>query len=112
MRKQRKLAGLTLGGLAKAVGVSTSYISDLEHGRRAPLKTEQILRIARALDCDPEGLLVAAAAARGEVTVSSKDSQRMNLAIGFARALDHMSPEQVEAMRKIIAESAKGEGDK
>lgn len=34
LQRQRNRAGLTLREVAKAMGISVSYLSDLEHGRK------------------------------------------------------------------------------
>lgn len=44
-------AGLSQGELAEAIGVSPSYISDIERGDRSDIKTSTVRRIANALGC-------------------------------------------------------------
>lgn len=70
LRAMRERAGCSVTGLARHLGVSVPYLSDVEHGRRAPLRDE-LLRQACALlggDIDDLGLLVwAAAQDRGHV---------------------------------------------
>lgn len=45
-------AGLSQGELAQAIGVSPSYISDIERGDRSDIKTSTVRRIANALGCE------------------------------------------------------------
>jgi len=55
--RQRRLArGTTLEALAHDVGLSYSYVGELERGRRNPT-LKVIEQIARALDMDPLILL-------------------------------------------------------
>lgn len=49
VRFLREKRGLTLRALAKAVGVSAPFLSDLEHNRR---RTDQIDKFARVLRVD------------------------------------------------------------
>ncbi len=59
IRSLRKERGVKSGDLAKAVGVSSSYISRIENENRR-LSTPIILRIAEALSVDPSVLMDAA----------------------------------------------------
>jgi transcriptional regulator with XRE-family HTH domain len=47
----RAQRGLTLRQVAKAIGVSQSFVSNIEHGR-APLPAKYVLAISRLLNLD------------------------------------------------------------
>lgn len=51
----RNEKGITLRGLATAVGVSAPFLSDVEHGRRRPSE-ERLTAIAKALGTSPQDL--------------------------------------------------------
>jgi len=53
-------AGKSLGDLARHLGVSIVYISDVERSRRSPLSNLKILLVSEYLRTDPSELLTAA----------------------------------------------------
>jgi transcriptional regulator with XRE-family HTH domain len=57
VRERRKARGVTLEAFADAVGLSYSYLGELERGRANPT-LKVIERIAGALEADPLALLV------------------------------------------------------
>ncbi|RBO54676.1 hypothetical protein DSD19_04685 [Rhodovulum sp. BSW8] len=56
IREAREAAGITQGELASKLGISRSYLTQLELGRRK-LTSERQLDIARALDVDAASLV-------------------------------------------------------
>lgn len=56
LRKLRKDNGLTLKELSKQAGLSISFISDIENGRRNP-RLENLDKLAKALKVDVSVLL-------------------------------------------------------
>lgn len=54
LKTARKIARLTQEDLALQAGVDVSVISRLEKGGRSGCRYETAVRIARALNCDPE----------------------------------------------------------
>ena len=56
IRARRQALGLTLAVVAPRAGVSVSYLSDVERGRRLP-SLDALDRIARALSCVATDLL-------------------------------------------------------
>lgn len=55
IRARRQALGLTQAGLARAAGISPSYLNLIEHGRRS-IGGALVVRIARALETDTEEL--------------------------------------------------------
>ena len=53
IRLLREKQGITLRALARTVGVSAPFLSDVEHDRRSPTMLDEI---AAALNADPEEL--------------------------------------------------------
>lgn len=105
LRKERKKAGKTLGEAAKVAGVAISYLSDVELGRRNPLKTQQILKIAELFECDAERLVLAAAKERGGVTISTANTQLNGIAASLARTGDRLGPTRLAEIQRIISEA-------
>lgn len=56
VRERRKAKGVTLEAFAHDVGLSYSYVGELERGRRNPT-LKVVERIATALEVDPLKLL-------------------------------------------------------
>src|SRR5579864_4704654 len=61
VRKRRRALGLTAKALAKAAGVSTSYISQVERGHQKDPSLPALRRLAEALSMDLHALLGAPA---------------------------------------------------
>jgi transcriptional regulator with XRE-family HTH domain len=57
LKKYRKIAGLTQEQLARKSGVHATIISRLERGIRPSASYASIVRLARALNLEPEELL-------------------------------------------------------
>ena len=56
LKKFRKIAGLTQEQLARKSGVDATLISRIERGRRRRLSYDNMVRLARALNLEPEEL--------------------------------------------------------
>jgi transcriptional regulator with XRE-family HTH domain len=85
LRAQRVQAGRSLGDLARHLGLSAMYISDIERGRRGPLDNFQTAEAAKFLGIDPGRLLKSAARQRGEVTVKTESDAALDLLTSLAR---------------------------
>lgn len=57
LKKIRVEAGMSMNALARAVGVSTTYICTLEGGRSVPASKATILKICEATGSNPEVLI-------------------------------------------------------
>jgi len=57
LKKYRRIAGLTQEQLAQKSGVDATIISRLERGERQKASYENIVRLARALNLEPEELV-------------------------------------------------------
>lgn len=58
IRRRRKELGLTAKALARAAGLSASYLSQLEHGKHAQPSLDVLGALARALETTLDELLV------------------------------------------------------
>src|SRR5262249_31327640 len=92
LRDARRKADKTLGQVARAIGVSIVYLSDVERGNRSPLSEEKIIRAAIFMDMtDPSELLRAAIRERGIVQYDLKQARPLEahvvgeLVTGLAR---------------------------
>ena len=64
LKKYRRIAGLTQEELARKSGVDATLISRFERGQRRRLSYDSIIRLARALNLEPEELVPVAAKGR------------------------------------------------
>lgn len=65
LKKYRKVARLTQEQLARKAGVDVTLISKLESGQRLRASYPSIVRLARALNLEPEELLPVPAKVKG-----------------------------------------------
>lgn len=98
LRRVRKEAGKTLADVADILGVSISYVSDVERGRRDPWASERIHQLARGLGVDPAPLLQAAATSRGAFQLAAKGVSPKAHAVGLSlmRRWTELSDEQLQ----------------
>ena len=73
IREARSEKGISLTELAKQLGVTKVYVSDVERGRRAPFNLMRIRQVSEILGCDPFDLYVLAVRSRGHVTLPTAD---------------------------------------
>lgn len=89
LRKLREGAKVSLGQLARTLGVTTPYLSDVELGRRGPLTKERIDQAAGVLKLDNgmrRELEQAAAESRGYFELDATSSSAVKLQLGAALA--------------------------
>lgn len=73
LRKVRVDAQRSLGEVARHLGVSVVYLSDVERGRRGPLSLQKIIDAASFLGVRPLPLLKSAAQHRGSFDLDVTD---------------------------------------
>jgi transcriptional regulator with XRE-family HTH domain len=111
LRQLRREANKTLGDVARVLGVSTVYLSDIERGNRKPFARERILRIAEFLDKDPSDLLEAADQERGVIEYDINNARPLEakvvggLVTGLARG--GISDDQLNKIQDILKEQDK-----
>lgn len=67
LRKERLAAQRTLREVAAWLGLSVPYLSDVEKGRRLPLRVEHVRKLAPFLGIEPDALVMAASVERSLV---------------------------------------------
>jgi transcriptional regulator with XRE-family HTH domain len=65
LRELRRAKNKTLGDVARMLGVSVVYLSDVERGHRKPFNRDRILKVATFLGADSTDLFQAADRERG-----------------------------------------------
>ena len=109
LRRQRTAAGKTMGDLARHLGVSVTYVSDVERGYRAPLTRANIIKTADFLGIGPSPLLIAAAERQGAFALDADVGPRAR-AVGAAlmRSWSGLSDQDLEEIAKILDRKEKG----
>lgn len=106
LRQQRRKADKTLGDVARLLGVSVVFLSDVERGNRRPLGNERLIRIAEFLDVDPAALIEAADRERGFIEYDIRKARPLEadvvggLVAGLARG--GVTDEQLHNIQKIL----------
>jgi transcriptional regulator with XRE-family HTH domain len=106
LRKQRRKADKTLGDVARLLGVSIVFLSDVERGNRKPLGNERILKIAAFLDHDPMPLMEAADLERGFIEYDIRKARPLEadvvggLVAGLARG--GVTDDQLHNIQEIL----------
>ena len=109
LRKTRQKAKRTLGDVARMLGVSVVYVSDVERGNRRPFGNERILKVARFLEADPAPLIAAADVEKGVIEYAISKAKPLearvvgDLVSGLARG--GVTDDQLERIRTILKDS-------
>ena len=109
LRRTRQSAEKTLGDVARLLGVSVVYVSDVERGNRRPFSNERILKVARLLNADPAPLIAAADVEKGVIEYEISDAKPLearvvgDLVSGLARG--GVTREQLERIKHILKDS-------
>ncbi len=110
-REARKAADKTMGDLANFLGVSVSYVSDVERGYRQPWTNDRILQIAKFLGTNPIPLLEAAATVRGSFELDANVSQvGREVGASLTRAWSALTDEDFRALEEIAQKRMKNGG--
>lgn len=107
LRKLRRKADKNLGDVARLLGVSVVYVSDVERGNRKPFSNERILSIAQFLNADSIPLIEAADRDRGFIEYDLRKARPLEadvvggLVAGLARG--GVSDDQLRRMKLILS---------
>lgn len=104
LRTLRVESGKSMGDLARYLGISVPYLSDVERGNRAPLTSERTIAAARFLEVDCFPLLVAAAECRGafELSVDKGRPKATEVGAALMRGWAELSDEDLELIHNIM----------
>ena len=107
LREYREAAAISLGALARQLGVSAAYLSDVERGNRPPLVQEKIVKAASVLDADLDLLLRVAAETKGSIQLPvGADSSTRAKEVGamLARQWNDMSESKLRRIKQLLEE--------
>ncbi len=109
LRRARQNTKKTLGDVARLLGVSVVYVSDVERSNRRPFNNERILRVASFLKADPATLIAAADVEKGVIEYDISKAKPLEAAVvgdlvsGLARG--GVTDDQLEKIRKILMDT-------
>jgi transcriptional regulator with XRE-family HTH domain len=110
-RKLRLDKGMRLLDLARLTGYSAAFISAIETGRKS-IPSSYVAKVAGAMklsEAELRELERAADQARKEVRLDKMPADQRELVAAFARRLDSIPPELIEALKKVVLKSLAGE---
>ena len=109
LRESRKAANKTMGDVARVIGLSVAYVSDVELGNRSPFTSSRITQIATFLGVDARPLLVAAAASRGAFELDNQPDRPLaqEFAATLARGWPELSDDEIVEMQAKLADIIK-----
>ena len=106
LRKNRRGAGKTLSAVAKLLGVSVVYVSDVERGNRRALNSDRIVKVAKFLMVDAKPLIEAADIERGIIEYDITNAKPLEadvvggLVVGLARG--GVTDRQLRRIKRIL----------
>jgi transcriptional regulator with XRE-family HTH domain len=110
-RKLRLDKGLRLLDLAQRLGLSSSYVSAVETGKK-PIPPGYVASVSRALNLSPadaDELQKAADRSKTAVDVDNLRGPQRELVAAFARKLDDLPPELLDQIKQRVFKSTGGE---
>lgn len=104
LRRERIRQGMTLQAIAERMLVVPMYVSDIERGKRIPLKEEALANIANAYGLRFEEVLDLALSSRDAVPLNTagQNDARKQVAVKLARAWTDMTDETIEGLEKFL----------
>jgi transcriptional regulator with XRE-family HTH domain len=110
-RKLRLDKGLRLLDLAERLGLSSSFVSAVETGKK-PIPPDYVASVVGAMGLNTDEaaeLQRAADRSKSAVDVDGLHGAQRELVAAFARKLDGLPPDMVELIRKQVFKSTEGE---
>lgn len=115
VRTLRRKADKTLGDVARELGVSIVYLSDVERGNRKPFTTERIVKFAHLLKIKATPLIEAADREKGFIEYDIRKAKPLEVDVlsGLVAGLHRggVSEKQLEDIKAILKNSKHGEDD-
>jgi len=104
LRELRESSEIRLVDLAREMGWSSVYLSDIERGRRNPPTAEKIRQIAEFIRCDPSELLDTANRDRKKVIINidTESVKHNETALMLARSWEDLTDEEIEKIKRIL----------
>jgi|GraSoiStandDraft_10_1057309.scaffolds.fasta_scaffold521386_1 transcriptional regulator with XRE-family HTH domain len=104
LRRTRSEVGVSMGKVARHLGMKVSHLSDVELGRRAPLSPDRIKKVGAFLQVDTTPLLLAAAEEKGvfELDTQNVSPHAREVVAALARELPALNDLQLDKIQEIV----------
>lgn len=104
LKEERTKAKKTLLEVSMKTGLSVPHLSDIEHGRRAPLTTEQIQIVAALFGCSADKGIEKRIEQlkKADLQGDFSDEQRRSVAAALMRRWPTLLKEELEQIRGIV----------
>jgi transcriptional regulator with XRE-family HTH domain len=103
-RKVREDLRVSMGQVARYLGVTVSYVSDVELGKRAPFTDDRIKQASSYLGVNPEPFIELAGRCRGFFEIRPQNPMQYKVGAALARRFGELSEEQLERLQEIVGE--------
>lgn len=101
-RELREAARVTLRAVAKHMGWSPAYVSDIERGRRTPPTNQNITKMAKAINVEPRPLIILAETERSaKVILYSETIDQKETALTLSKAWPHLTKQDLQDIKLI-----------
>lgn len=102
LRKAREKKKISLTLLARVVGCSIPYLSDVENGRRNPLTEKNLLKVSEHLSLNLDTLRLKAAISLGQFKLPVTTDRADRLAIRLAKTWTNLGERELQAIEEVI----------
>ncbi|MGV3723958.1 MAG: helix-turn-helix domain-containing protein [Actinomycetota bacterium] len=110
LRQLREDRDLTLRQVSKLVGLSPTYLSQVERGEALPPAEDKVIALAGLLEQDPDELLALAGRVASDLTSIIRTYPRSVAAL--LRAFETLPAEAVDAISQSVVQTVQaGDGD-
>jgi transcriptional regulator with XRE-family HTH domain len=103
-RRIREDLRFSMGQVARHLGVSVSYVSDVELGKRAPFTDDRIKTIAAYFGIKPEPMIEVAGRCRGFFEIHPQNQMQFKVGAALARRFGELSDDQLAKLQEIVGE--------
>jgi transcriptional regulator with XRE-family HTH domain len=105
LRRRRQAANRSLKEVADLLGCSVVYMSDVERGRRNPLRADAVIQVSTFLGTPATPLLQAAASQRGifELEALRVTPRAQEVGARLSRGWERLSDTQLNEIDEIVA---------
>lgn len=98
----REGAKQSMGEVARRLGVTVPFLSDVERGNRGPLAPAKLLVVCALLGVDPTELLELAARSRGTFELDATTPERARAGAVLLRSWEHLSNDALEELAAFV----------
>ena len=112
LRRQRKERELTLGRVAEELGISLTFLSEVERGEKPPLHDKYFVDLAPLLGLAVIELEAAATASRNQFRLDASIGPRhREFAAALERRWTTLTEERIRELERVLIHGREGEGN-